>query len=62
MQDINYYDFEKVYPLEEMFLDVSIAFSLQTPDKTVNKFRRALEKIKENGTHATILKKYMPNL
>ena len=55
--ELNFSDFEKVIPLNELNIDVSIAFSLKTPDKTVEKFKEALKKIKENGTHKKILEK-----
>ena len=57
--DLNFNDFEKVFPLKELNIDVSIAFSLKTSDETVNKFKKALVKLKENGIHQKILQKYI---
>lgn len=58
MRGIDLSDFEKAYPLQDLFLDVSIAFSFNTPDEVVDRFKKALEKIKTDGTHKMILKKY----
>ncbi len=59
MEGIELSDFEKAYPLEELFLDVSIAFSLKTPNEVVERFKNALEKIKADGTHEKILNAYV---
>jgi len=59
MKGIDLLDFEKAYPLEDLFIAVSVAFSLNTPDEVVEKFKKALEKIKADGTHDKILKKYL---
>lgn len=39
--------------------EIGMAFSLKTPDALVERFRKALEKIKKNGTYERIQKKWL---
>ena len=39
--------------------EIGMAFSLKTPDVLVERFRRALEKIKKNGTYERLQKKWL---
>ncbi len=50
--------FEKVYFLEDASEKLYMAFGAKTSDTVVEKFAKALEKIKADGTYEDILKKY----
>lgn len=39
--------------------EIGMAFSLKTPDELVDRFRKALEKIKKNGTYERLQKKWL---
>jgi polar amino acid transport system substrate-binding protein len=49
---------KQVYRFDVLSKGVNMAFQKDTPDEVVNKFRRGLEKIKENKTYDKILSKY----
>jgi len=49
---------EKIYPVENYPVDIYAAFSLMTNDIIVNKFRKALEELKNEGEFDRILNKY----
>lgn len=49
---------EKVLFLPEVSAGNYLAFSLSTPDALVDRFRKALETIKKNGTYEAIQKKW----
>lgn len=49
---------KQVYRFDVLSEGVNMAFQKDTPDEVVNKFRRGLEKIKENKTYDKILSKY----
>jgi len=49
---------KQVYRFDVPSKGVNMAFQKDTPDEVVNKFRRGLEKIKENKTYDKILSKY----
>jgi ABC-type amino acid transport substrate-binding protein len=53
---IDWNKFEIVYVLKET--DVYLAFNNQTNDKIINKWQKAFELIKLNGTYQRILEKY----
>jgi len=50
--------FEQAYHLKEFSSELYIAFSRQTDDALVEKFRQTLKTIKQDGTYDLILKKY----
>lgn len=50
--------FEKVYFLKDASEKLYMAFGAKTSDSIVEKFRKALEKIKADGTYGRILKEY----
>ncbi|HEX3140530.1 MAG TPA: transporter substrate-binding domain-containing protein, partial [Rhizobacter sp.] len=51
----------RVLPLPDLSADggLGMAFSLKTPDAVVERFRKALETIKKNGTYERIQKKWL---
>lgn len=51
----------KVLPLPDLMNDdgLSMAFSLKTPDATVERFRKGLEAIRRNGTYEAIRRKWL---
>lgn len=51
-------DFEKVWFLDELSEGLYMAFSKNTRDQLVEKFRAALKKIKSDGTYDNILNRY----
>ncbi len=55
-------DFEKAYFLEEISSDLYMAFGAKTSDQLVEKFRRGLESIKQDGTFQKIWDRWIhPN-
>jgi polar amino acid transport system substrate-binding protein len=51
---------KEVYYLKEISTEGAyMAFSKKTPDELVDQFRKALKKIKEDGTYDRILSKYL---
>jgi polar amino acid transport system substrate-binding protein len=51
--------FEKAYFIKDASEDLYMAFSNSTADDIVEKFSKALEKIKADGTHDKIMKEYL---
>ncbi len=59
--DKSVYDFnllEKVYFIPELGGSLNLAFSDETSDKVVNRYKKALKEIKDNGVHQAIIKKW----
>ena len=52
-------NFEKVYNLDKLSPVLFMAFSKQTSDRLVDKFRKSLEKVKAEGEYDSILKRYL---
>ena len=50
---------DQVYRFDALSNGVNMAFQKDTSDEIVNKFKRALEKIKNNQTYDKILSKYL---
>jgi polar amino acid transport system substrate-binding protein len=49
-------DYEVIYTLANN--ELYFAFNRLTPDKIINKWQNALDKIKANGIYDTIIKQY----
>ncbi len=49
---------EKVYFIPEFGASLNLAFSNETDDIVVNRYKKALTQIKQNGTYQTIIKKW----
>jgi len=55
---IDFASMERLLKLESVSSDLSLAFSLNTPDDTVNRCRAALERMKADGTFKKIQTKW----
>ncbi|MDP2751050.1 MAG: transporter substrate-binding domain-containing protein [Rhodocyclaceae bacterium] len=55
---LNLSNFEKVYFLNEVPGNLNLAFSLNTHDVVVEKYKKALNEIKEEGTFEKVLRKW----
>ena len=59
---LGHYDYEnrleKVYLISELGASLNLAFSNETDDTVVNRYRTALKQIKKNGTYQKIIKKW----
>ena len=56
-------DFRRAYFLDEISKEgLYMAFSIKTHDDIVAEYKRALEKIKKDGTYSRILRKYLDDL
>ncbi len=51
-------EFEEALIIPEFAADHYLAASLKTPDQTVNRLKKALEKIRKNGSYDQIIKKW----
>ncbi len=58
-EGLNFGDIEQVFLLEDLSTGLYLAFSLQTDEKIVEKCRKALAEIKDDGTYDSIMKKYL---
>ncbi len=56
--NMNKNDFVPVYKINELSTNLYMAFSKNTSDEIVNKFRESYKKLKANGTIAKIMDKY----
>jgi len=58
--NLDYSMLKKQYEIGQQWGDLSIAFSKNTPDELVTRFRLALKKIRDNGTYDEILNRWIP--